>query len=85
MPVASCILNPAKLHNLKVPTDSKKQTERKPDKLYPLIVESALDYCIVHVSPSENDGNRIPKGLITKTDYLVNHTALKVGDLRNRG
>jgi ribonuclease HII len=97
--VASCILDPEKLHRLKGLTDSKKLTEKKREELYPQIIESALDYCIVHVSPEEIDninilqarmvgmkraieglkkvdyavidGNRIPKGLVVETDYLV--------------
>ncbi len=35
--------------------DSKKLTEKKREALYPEIIEKALDYCIIHVSPQEID------------------------------
>lgn len=35
--------------------DSKKLTEKKRELLYPQIIEKALDYCIVHISPKEID------------------------------
>jgi ribonuclease HII len=35
--------------------DSKKLTEKKREALYPEIIEKALDYCIVHISPQEID------------------------------
>lgn len=35
--------------------DSKKLTEKKREALYPEIIEKALDYCIIHVSPQEVD------------------------------
>lgn len=51
--VASVILNPEKpISGL---NDSKKLTEKKRDALYPEILEKALDYCIVRISPKEID------------------------------
>lgn len=35
--------------------DSKKLTEKKREILYPEIIEKALDYCIIHISPQEID------------------------------
>lgn len=35
--------------------DSKKLTEKKRESLYPEIIEKALDYCIIHISPEEID------------------------------
>ncbi len=35
--------------------DSKKLTEKKREALYPQIIEKALDYCIIHISPKEID------------------------------
>lgn len=35
--------------------DSKKLTEKKRELLYPQIIEKALDYCIIHISPKEID------------------------------
>lgn len=35
--------------------DSKKLTEKKREALYPEIIEKALDYCIIHISPQEID------------------------------
>lgn len=35
--------------------DSKKLTEKKRELLYPEIIEKALDYCIIHISPQEVD------------------------------
>lgn len=35
--------------------DSKKLTEKKRELLYPQIIEKALDYCIIHISPEEID------------------------------
>lgn len=51
--VASVILDPSKpIIGL---NDSKKLTEKKRAALFPEIIEKALDYCIVHISPSEID------------------------------
>lgn len=35
--------------------DSKKLTEKKRELLYPEIIAKAVDYCIIHISPSEID------------------------------
>lgn len=35
--------------------DSKKLTEKKREALYTEIIEKALDYCIIHISPQEID------------------------------
>lgn len=35
--------------------DSKKLTEKKRELLYPQIIEKALDYCIIHISPKQID------------------------------
>ena len=35
--------------------DSKKLSEKKRDALYPEIIEKALDYCIVYITPQEID------------------------------
>lgn len=35
--------------------DSKKLSEKKRDALYPEIIEKALDYCIVYITPKEID------------------------------
>lgn len=51
--VAAVILNPEKpIEGL---NDSKKLTEKKREALYPEIIEKALDYCIVHISPQQID------------------------------
>ncbi len=51
--VAAVILDPNKpIAGL---NDSKKLTEKKREALYPEIIEKALDYCIVHISPQEID------------------------------
>lgn len=34
---------------------SKKLTEKKRESLYPEIIEKALDYCMIHISPQEID------------------------------
>jgi len=39
--------------------DSKKLTEKKRELLYPEIIEKALDYCIIHISPQEVDSLNI--------------------------
>lgn len=51
--VAAVILNPD--NPIVGLTDSKKLSEKKRESLYPQIIEKALDYCIVHVSPQEID------------------------------
>lgn len=51
--VAAVILDPSNpIVGLK---DSKKLTEKKRELLYPQIIEKALDYCIIHISPKEID------------------------------
>ena len=39
--------------------DSKKLSEKKREELYPQIIEKALDYCIIHISPQEIDDSNI--------------------------
>lgn len=51
--VATVILDPKNL--IKGLNDSKKLTEKKREELYPEIIEKALDYCIIHISPQEID------------------------------
>lgn len=61
--------------------DSKKLTEKKRELLYPEIIEKALDYCIVHISPKEVDslnifqarmeGFRRAISGLKKVDYVV--------------
>ncbi len=95
--VSAVILDPRK--PIKGLDDSKKLSEKKRKELYPEIIEKALDYSIIHISPQEIDqinilqarmegfrrailglkkvdyaiidGNKIPKGLMVDTDYLV--------------
>lgn len=51
--VAAVILDPTKpIQGL---TDSKKLSEKKREELYPEIIEKALDYAIVHITPQEID------------------------------
>lgn len=51
--VAAVILDPNKpIAGL---NDSKKLTEKKREALYPEIIEKALDYCIINISPQEID------------------------------
>lgn len=51
--VAAVILDPNKpIIGL---NDSKKLTEKKRDALFPLIIENALDYCIIKITPEEID------------------------------
>ena len=51
--VAAVILDPK--NPIEGLNDSKKLTEKKREILYPEIIEKALDYCIIHVSPQEID------------------------------
>lgn len=51
--VASVILDPK--NPVSGLNDSKKLTEKKRELLYPEIIEKALDYCIIHISPKEID------------------------------
>ncbi len=51
--VAAVILDPK--NPIEGLNDSKKLTEKKREALYPEIIEKALDYCIIHVSPQEID------------------------------
>ena len=51
--VAAVILDPK--NPIEGLNDSKKLTEKKREVLYPEIIEKALDYCIIHVSPQEID------------------------------
>lgn len=51
--VAAVILDPK--NPIEGLNDSKKLTEKKRESLYPEIIEKALDYCIIHVSPQEID------------------------------
>lgn len=51
--VASVILNPSK--EIKGLDDSKKLTEKKRELLYNEIIDKALDYKIIHISPEEID------------------------------
>lgn len=61
--------------------DSKKLTEKKRELLYPEIIEKALDYCIVHISPKEVDslnifqarmeGFRRAIAGLRKVDYVI--------------
>lgn len=51
--VAAVILDPN--NPIEGLNDSKKLSEKKREALYPQIIEKALDYCIVHISPQEID------------------------------
>ena len=51
--VAAVILDPN--NPIEGLNDSKKLTEKKREALYPQIIEKALDYCIIHISPKEID------------------------------
>lgn len=51
--VAAVILDPT--NPILGLNDSKKLTEKKREALYPEIIEKALDYCIIHISPQEID------------------------------
>lgn len=51
--VAAVILDPS--NPIIGLNDSKKLTEKKRELLYPQIIEKALDYCIIHISPKEID------------------------------
>ena len=51
--VAAVILDPN--NPIEGLNDSKKLTEKKREALYPEIIEKALDYYIIHVSPQEID------------------------------
>ena len=51
--VAAVILDPS--NPIVGLNDSKKLTEKKRELLYPQIIEKALDYCIIHISPQEID------------------------------
>lgn len=51
--VAAVILDPN--NPIEGLNDSKKLTEKKREELYPIIVEKALDYCIINISPKEID------------------------------
>lgn len=55
--VAAVILDPK--NPIEGLNDSKKLTEKKRELLYPEIIEKALDYCIVHISPKEVDSLNI--------------------------
>ena len=55
--VAAVILDPN--NPVKGLNDSKKLTEKKRELLYPEIIEKALDYYIVHISPKEVDSLNI--------------------------
>lgn len=55
--VAAVILDPNKpIEGL---NDSKKLTEKKRFELYPEIIEKALDYCIIEITPKEIDNSNI--------------------------
>lgn len=95
--VAAVILDPTKpIIGL---NDSKKLSEKKREELFPQIIEKALDYCIINITPQEIDninifearmlgmrkaieglkiveyalidGNKIPKGLVVESDYII--------------
>jgi ribonuclease HII len=51
--VAAVILDPN--NPISGLNDSKKLSEKKRDALYPEIIEKALDYCIVYITPQEID------------------------------
>ncbi len=55
--VAAVILDPN--NPIEGLNDSKKLTEKKREDLYPQIIEKALDYCIINVSPKEIDSINI--------------------------
>lgn len=55
--VAAVILDPK--NPIEGLNDSKKLTEKKRELLYPEIIEKALDYCILHISPKEVDSLNI--------------------------
>lgn len=55
--VAAVILNPQ--NPIIGLNDSKKLTESKREKLYSEIINKALDYCIIHISPQEIDNINI--------------------------
>lgn len=77
--VAAVILDPNNL--ITGLNDSKKLTEKKRELLYTEIIEKALDYCIVHISPKEVDslnifqarmeGFRRAIAGLKKVDYVV--------------
>lgn len=55
--VAAVILDPDNpINGL---NDSKKLTEKKREKLYPEVIEKALDYCIIRISSEEIDHSNI--------------------------
>lgn len=77
--VAAVILDPAKpIIGL---NDSKKLTEKKRELLYPEIIEKAVDYCVIHITPSEIDrinifearmlGMKMAIEGLKKVDYAV--------------
>jgi ribonuclease HII len=51
--VAAVILDPK--NPISGLNDSKKLSEKKRDALYPEIIEKALDYCVVYITPKEID------------------------------
>jgi ribonuclease HII len=55
--VAACILDPK--NPITGLNDSKKLTEKRREALYPEIIEKALDYCIIHITPQEIDNSNI--------------------------
>lgn len=77
--VAAVILDPK--NPIEGLNDSKKLTEKKRESLYPQIIEKALDYCIVHISPKEIDelnifqarmeGFRRAVSGLKKVDYAI--------------
>ena len=77
--VAAVILDPK--NPIEGLNDSKKLTEKKREDLYPEIIEKALDYCIIHISPQEIDktnmlqarmeGFRRAISRLKKVDYAI--------------
>lgn len=55
--VAACILDPNNL--IEGLNDSKQISEKKRYELYPEIIEKALDYCIIEITPEEIDNSNI--------------------------
>lgn len=50
-----CAIVLPKLHGIEGLNDSKKLTEKKREFLYPQIINKALDYCVIRITPEEVD------------------------------
>jgi ribonuclease HII len=77
--VAACILDPN--NPIEGLNDSKKLTAKKRFELYPEIIEKAIDYCIIEITPEEIDNSNIlamrMEGMkraiegLKKVDYVI--------------